>query len=186
MKPDGAIEMLIREHRIILQVIEGLGGLARHLREGRNVDVAQLREAVAFMREFADDCHHAKEKDLLYPACIDYGLQLHGHPIAALLEERQESRQLEGQLADSTREYAAHRAGAGALIATTIAAIAKLYSRHIRDEEKMVFPMVKLVLPAETRNRLYAQFEGVDERNPPGIHKRFHEFAKQLLATAGQ
>ena len=186
MNPDGAIEMLIREHRIILQVIEGLGGLARHLREGRGVDVAQLREAAAFMREFADDCHHAKEKDLLYPACMDYGLQLRGHPMAALLEERQESRQLEGQLADSTKEYVAHRAGAGALIATVIAAIAKLYSRHIRDEEKLVFPMVKLVLPVETHSRLYAQFEEVDARNPPGTHERFHEFANRLAATAAQ
>jgi iron-sulfur cluster repair protein YtfE (RIC family) len=135
--------------------------------------VVQLREVVAFMREFADHCHHSKEKDLLYPACVDHGLQLHGHPMAALLYERQESRQLVDQLADSTEEYVANRATASARLTTTIDAIAKLYLRHIRDEDKVVFPMVKLVLPVETRNRLYAQFEELDARNPLALTSDF-------------
>ena len=182
MNPDGAIEMLTREHRTILCVIQGLGRLAHFVREGRDVDVAELREAVVFMREFADRCHHAKEKDVLYPACIDYGLQLHGRPMAVLLGERQESRRLGGQLADSIREYAVDRAKARELAGTTMDAIARLYLHHIRDEERLVFPMVKQILPIKTRERLYEQFMEIDARNPPGTHERFQEFAQRLAA----
>src|SRR5689334_11593185 len=107
MTPDDAIEMLTHEHRTILWVIEGLGRIAGQVREGRVVDIAQLREAVAFMREFADRCHHAKEKEVLYPACIDFGLQLQGRPMAVLLGERQESGRLGDQLAASVTQYAA-------------------------------------------------------------------------------
>lgn len=183
MNPDGALEMLTREHRTILWVIQGLGRLTQLIREGRDVDVAQLREAVAFMREFADRCHHAKEKDVLYPASIDYGLQLPGRPIAALLGERQESRRLSDQLATSIKKYEADPAKARALAATTMDAIARLYLHHIRDEERLVFPMLKRILPIKMRERLYEQFMEIDARNLPGTHERFREFARSLVAT---
>ncbi|HEY0959208.1 MAG TPA: hemerythrin domain-containing protein [Novosphingobium sp.] len=182
MNPDGAIEMLTREHRTILCVIQGLGRLAQFVREGRDVDVAQLREAVAFMREFADRFHHAKEKDVLYPACIDYGLQLPGRPIAVLLGERQESRRLSDQLATSIKKYGADRAKARELAATAVDAIARLYLHHIRDEERLVFPWVKRILPIKTRERLYVQFMEIDARNPPATQERFQEFAQRLAA----
>jgi hypothetical protein len=51
MNPDRAIEMLTREHRTILWFTQGIGRLARLVRERRDLDLAQLREAVAFMRE---------------------------------------------------------------------------------------------------------------------------------------
>ena len=81
MTDHAAIDMLSKEHKIILQVVLGLHGLAGHLREGRRVDVELLREAVDFMREFADKCHHAKEEELLFPALVAHGVPLHGCPL---------------------------------------------------------------------------------------------------------
>ena len=180
MSENAAIEMLAREHQIILQVVLGLHGLARHLREGRTVDVKLLIEAVEFMREFSDKCHHAKEEELLFPALVAHGVPLHGCPLDALLHEHKEGRRLVGQLSDAIDAYLAEQSGAGDKITTTIEAIERLYPDHIWKEDVMVFPMAGRLIPAEVRERLFSQFEEVEARNPPDTHERFHEFATRL------
>jgi hemerythrin-like domain-containing protein len=184
MNPNAAIEMLTAEHKIILMVVEGLRGLATSIRAGEDVDVALLREAVAFMREFADRCHHAKEEDLLFPALVAHGVPLHGCPIDALLHEHQQGRHLVGQLASATGGCAADAVGARNAAADAIDGIVKLYPNHIWKEDDMVFPMVGRLLPAEARAELYTQFEGIEARNPPGAHENFHRFAESIAAAS--
>lgn len=184
MTENAAIDMLAREHKIILQVVLGLHGLTRHLREGRTVEVQLLREAVEFMREFADKCHHAKEEELLFPALVAHGVPLHGCPLDALLHEHKEGRRLVGQLSDAIDAYHAEQSGAGDKITTTIEAIERLYPDHIWKEDEMVFPIAERLIPAEARERLFAQFEEVEARKPPGIHERFHDFAARLSTAA--
>lgn len=184
MNPNAAIDMLTREHKVILKVVEGLRGLAVFLRAGRQVDVALLRDAVTFMREFADRCHHAKEEDLLFPAFVAHGVPLHGCPIDALLHEHQKGRDLVGQIADATDAYAAGRQGAGDAIADAIDGIVAVYPNHIWKEDEMVFPMAAHLLPDEARAELYAQFEDVEAKNPADAHERFHQIAERIGKAA--
>lgn len=183
MNPNAAIDMLTHEHEVILKVVAGLQGLAGSIRAGRKVDVALLREAVAFMREFADRCHHAKEEDLLFPAFVAHGVPLHGCPIDALLHEHRQGRELVGRLADATDDYARNRPEAGGEIAEAIDGIAALYPNHIWKEDDMVFPMAARLLSDEARAELYARFEEVEATNPPDTHERFHRFAERLAAA---
>ncbi len=185
MTDNAAIEMLGREHKIILQVVLGLHGLARILREGRRVDVELLREAVEFMREFADKCHHAKEKELLFPVIVAHKIPLHGGPLDALVHEHKEGQRLVGQLSDAIDAYHAGETGGGDNITTTIEAIERPYPDHIWKEDEMVLPMARRLISAKDRERLSAQFAEVEARNPPGTHERHHDFARRLaLASA--
>ena len=106
MKVNAAVDMLVREHKIILKVVDGLRQAAVPIRDGKHVDPELLREAVAFMREFADRCHHAKEEGLLFPALVAHGVPLHGCPIDALLHEHEKGRQLVKQIGDNLDAYA--------------------------------------------------------------------------------
>jgi len=183
MNENAAIDMLTAEHEVILQVVDGLGNLAKTLRTGKAVEPAVLREAVAFMKEFADCCHHAKEEDLLFPAFVKHGVPDHGCPIDALLRDHKEGRRLVADLAAATDAYADGDSEAAERIATAIDGIAKLYPEHIWKEDEMVFPMARRLLSSEERARLFKQFEEVEARNPPGTHQRFHRFADQLTKS---
>jgi len=185
MPDNAAITMLDEEHKIILQVVSSLEKVAVHLREKGVFDLTLLREAVEFMREFADRCHHAKEEDVLFPELVAHGVPLHGCPLDALLHEHKQGRQLVGQLEDGIDRLEAGEADGVTTIVETIEGIGRLYPNHIWKEDEMVFPLVDRLMPPDSRQRLLARFEEVEARNPPGTHERFHTFAAHLtLATS--
>jgi len=184
MSDNAAIEMLEEEHKLIVQVVLGLHGLSRHLREGRAIETGLLREAVEFMRDFVGRCHHAKEEDILFPALAAHGVPLHGCPLDALLHEHHQGRSLTGKLNDAIDELEAGADGAAASIAAHIAAIERLYPEHIWKEDEMVFPMAERLIPRDIRNQLTIQLEELDAENPPGTRERFRDFANRLSAAA--
>ena len=63
-----AMAMLVAEHRLILRVIAYLCGIGESLNDGGTADTAVLRDAVAFLRQYADARHHGKEEDILFAA----------------------------------------------------------------------------------------------------------------------
>ncbi len=180
MNFNAAIDMLVNEHKVILKVVDGLRRAAEHIRGGNRVDPTLLREAVVFMREFADRCHHAKEENLLFPALVAHGVPLHGCPIDALLHEHEKGRHLVKQIADALDPYAAGVTETGNTIADAIDGIVKLYPNHIWKEDDMVFPMVERLFSEADRSELYKGFQEVEAKNPPGTHERFHAFAERL------
>jgi len=184
MNSNAAIDMLVNEHRVILKVVDGLRLTAAHMRAANRVDPALLREAVVFMREFADQRHHAKEEDLLFPALVAHGVPLHGCPIDALLHEHEKGRHLVKQIADALDPYAAGVVEAANTIADAIDGIVKLYPNHIWKEDDMVFPMVERLFSEADRSELYKGFQDVEAKNPPGTHERFHAFAERLSRHA--
>ena len=186
MTDNAAIDMLVREHEIITKVVLGLHGLSRHLREGRNVDASLLREAVSFMREFADKCHHAKEEEILFPALVAHGVPLHGCPLDALLHEHSQARHLVGQLDEAVESYQAAQSGSIEKVIAAIEPIERLYPDHIWKEDQMVFPMLERLVPAETRRKIFAAFEKGEARKDLGAHERFHQFAALISAVTGQ
>lgn len=181
MTTNAAVDMLVHEHKVILKVVDGLRLAAIQLRSGHLLDHVFLREALNFMRQFADECHHAKEEDLLFPALITHGVPLHGCPIDALLHDHERGRHLVGRIAESLEAYADGVLAAGNSIAEAIDGIVTLYPNHIWKEDDMVFPMVERLFPEKDRSELYARFQEVEAENPPGAHERFHEFAEKFL-----
>lgn len=183
MSTNAAIEMLDKEHKLILLVVLGLHGLGRRLREGKTVELALLREAIVFMREFADRCHHEKEEKFLFPAFVAHGVPLHGCPLDALLHDHKEGRRLVGELEAAVDNLSDGRDDAGNRIVAAIDAIERLYPEHIWKEDAMVFPMAERLFQEDATARLRAQFEAVETHNAPGSHEHWHAFAARLSAA---
>lgn len=181
---NGAVAMLMQEHRAILAVVEGLGRVAAVIRDGgTKIAPALLEDAVSFMRDYADRFHHAKEEDLLFPALVGHGVPLHGCPIDALLHEHRRGRELVGALAAGLEARAAGDPGAGPALAETIEAMVALYTNHIWKEDQMVFPMAERLLPVEDLMRLDTQCRAVAQSFPEGAQTRFEEFASRFAAA---
>lgn len=75
-----ATSRLRAEHQLILQVTEVLETLVARSESG-DTDSYALADCIAFIRLFADTCHHGKEENLLFPALEARGMPHDQGPI---------------------------------------------------------------------------------------------------------
>ena len=61
------IHELKHDHHVIQQVVAGMSAVAELLDSGKQVDPSVLADLVQFLRVFADQCHHEKEEQHLFP-----------------------------------------------------------------------------------------------------------------------
>ena len=112
MKPT---EILSSEHRVIEQVLDCLESMAQIARDRHSVDAAPARQAVRFLRTFADTCHHHKEEDRLFPMLYERGMPRGVGPVAVMLDEHETGRRLIREMAESIDAAVAGNAKAPAL-----------------------------------------------------------------------
>ena len=80
-----AIEMLMTEHRTIERVLDGLVGFSGEVQRRGGTEKPELLRFVTFLREFADECHHGKEENILFATMTEHGFPREGGPIAVML-----------------------------------------------------------------------------------------------------
>ena len=185
MSHDNPIHLLTHEHQYILKVVHGLSAIDEALTRGQAPDLARLRGVVAFMREFADQCHHAKEEAILFPAMEDKGVPHGGCPLEGLLREHARGRERVGALAAAIDAVDRGDPSGAAALREAIAGIQQLYPNHIWKEDQMVFPMAERLFSAEELAALHARFEQAEVELGQD-HDRYVAFADQMAALLGQ
>lgn len=185
MSHDNPIHQLTHEHQYILKVVHGLSAIDDALARGQQPDLARVRAVVAFMREFADQCHHAKEEAILFPAMEDKGVPHGGCPLEALLREHARGRALVGALAAATDALEGGDDAAPAALRAAIAGIQQLYPNHIWKEDQMVFPMAERLFTQAELDALGARFEQAEVELGQD-HDRYVAFADEMAALLGQ
>ena len=78
-------EILMNEHRVIEQVIGCLEKMAENCATGGVLDADDAADAIDFIRNFADKCHHMKEEDQLFVKMVEKGFPKEMGPIAVML-----------------------------------------------------------------------------------------------------
>ena len=117
-----ATKLLMEEHEIILQALRVLQAVAAR---GAQPPPALLD----FFKEFADDHHHGKEEQILFPALEEAGFPRDAGPVGVMLHEHTQGRALTAALRDPERFAAAAPAYVAMLTA------------HIAKENQVLFPM---------------------------------------------
>jgi len=176
---NAAIGMLTHEHQIIMRVVNALGARANALAQRQAIEPQALRDAVRFMREFADKCHHAKEENILFPEMAKHGVPEAGCPLEALRREHVNARLLVTTLSERTEAYAKGETGSADALMAVIADIGHLYVSHIWKEDNMVFPMVDRLFPRADIMRLAERFE-LAEQELGQDHQALERFAMSL------
>jgi len=177
------VEVLEAEHRVIQKMVAGMSVLAEQLEGGEPADIELLESIVAFLRTFADRCHHGKEETFLFPALIRRGVPSQGCPIGGLTMEHQKGRVMVGELADAIRGCAAGESPAREDLIKSLRALVAFYPNHIWKEDYLLFPLTEKVLSMEEQQSLYQQFELVEERVGRDVHHRLEQFAERLSAS---
>ena len=149
---DGPIEVLLGEHRTILQVLDEVDRESRRLETKGALREAFWLDLLRFLDEFDAGLHHQKEEQLLFPALEAAGLSASHGPTAVLRDEH-----LRSQFWRHRLEQALHDRDRTRLIAAA-ASYLDLTRAHVLKENQILFPLAQRLLAADELERLHREF----------------------------
>jgi len=176
-------DILMEEHQVILRIVAVLNAAVEKLQAGQEVPLEVFRQAVDFIRTFADRCHHGKEQDLLFPMLEQRGIPRQGGPIGVMLYEHDQGRAFVKQMAEALEAWGEEEARAQLLEGAR--GYAQLLSQHILKEDRVLYPMADQVLSAADQQELLEEFEAVEAALGEGLHQRYVAVVEALEAQLG-
>ncbi|MCU0679108.1 MAG: hemerythrin domain-containing protein [Planctomycetes bacterium] len=166
---------LVKEHGPIKLMLRVLDKVGERLGAGEALSKSNMKQAIVFIREFADKCHHRKEEALLFPAIKENKIPAETELVGRFLKEHISGRRFtqgmeEAILTSDTSQFLASARG-----------YVKLLDQHIDRENQALFPLVKKSLSAVKLEKLAVGFEDV-EKNIIGAkrHEELSGIIRQL------
>ena len=96
---------LRRDHDLIEKVIKSMETTIQLLESGKRIPESILAPVIDFSKNFTDVCHHGKEEESLFPALGKAGMPTNMGPIAKMLMEHEETRQIGSKMEESAKNY---------------------------------------------------------------------------------
>jgi hemerythrin-like domain-containing protein len=126
--------------------------------------------APQFFRQFADQCHHAKEEDVFFPVLKQRGIPEEGGPIGVMLHEHVLGRDCVGRMRDASQ--------CQPFDAKKFSEAAKQYipllRQHIFKENNVLFRMAEHVMSENDDAEVAKKFSQVEqERGLSGYHNSY-------------
>jgi len=181
-----ATESLREDHRVIERMLAVLEAAATQLKAGEPVPAGLFREAVDFVRNFADKWHHGKEEANLFPRMEERGVPRADGPLAVMLHEHVMGRDYIAAIDDAIEDYEQGDEASGRHIEENLRGYAELLRDHIWNEENVLFPMADQVLSEEDQQALEQGFKQVaDEVMGPGVLERDHDMLERAERDFG-
>jgi hemerythrin-like domain-containing protein len=181
-----ALTVLVDEHRVILGVLDSLERIAAKARAAGTLDVASARDAVAFFRDYADRCHHAKEEDLLFPLLEkEKGFSTESGPTAVMRAEHVEGRACVRRMGESVDAAEAGDKKAVGRFVEAAGCYLDFLRSHIGKEDHCLFPNLGYTLTGDDHRRLLAAYDAAERKMGAGTHARLLQVAESLATRWG-
>ncbi len=175
-----AIDILIREHRIVSQVLGSLEVFAERVGEDPGSDRATVQRFAEFFHRFVDDCHHGKEEGYLFVKMSAFGFSNQAGPISAMISEQGEGREHLTALTEIGSGSGPLSAREQTLVKGHALGYILRIESHMKREDDILFPVVRHTLPAFVMEELTREFEKFDGSSE---NRTGHE---NLLRMAGE
>lgn len=150
------IDTLRRQHENLEHFTAELKASCIHFMETGELNRKAFREAVAFIRSYADEQHHRKEEDGLFAAMLEHL----GEPARKLIRggmlvEHEMARHLTAELEEALDAYEREPSAEHKLeILSAAMGYCQLLKRHIQKENEVVYPFAERALPREVLEQL--------------------------------
>jgi hemerythrin-like domain-containing protein len=166
---------LMREHGPVKLMLKILEKASEKMEAGEFMNKADMENAIIFIREFADKCHHGKEEQLLFPAMRENNIPEEIALIDTLTEDHIIGRGYVKNMEEAITENDSKK-----FIENARAYIA-LLNPHIDRENQTLFPMADKSLSEEKQKELEMGFEDI-EKNVigEGRHEQLHNIVDKL------
>jgi hemerythrin-like domain-containing protein len=159
------VDILVTEHKLILQAIDRLNIETEKIRSSEAVNPNFITTAVDFFRTHADRFHHGKEEGILFKALSQKKLGESDHKVMTeLMLEHASARRTVSALENAKEKYISGNKEALQEVLDLLAALVKLYPTHIEKEDKHFFyPCMDYFTEAEKQDML-ASFLAFNEK----------------------
>jgi hemerythrin-like domain-containing protein len=176
-----ATDILSEEHRVIEQVLNCLEKLADEAAATGRLDAASALEALDFIKVFADECHHQKEEDLLFPALERRGFSRDHGPTGVMMAEHTTGREHVRAMKAAALAVQGGNPSAAADFVTQTRLYLHLLREHILKEDHCLFTMANNALTGEDQEQLLRAFHRVESQKlGEGTHQRYLDLATRL------
>jgi len=158
----GPIDNLKEDHTAIKSMLEIIDSICAHLERKEEIPPEHLDGILDFLRTFADNCHHHKEEQILFPEMEKAGIPREGGPTGVMLHEHTVGREHVKGISEGLARYKDDPTDAKELIANSRAYVA-LLSQHIFKEDNILYPMAERMLPdrvMDSMNDAFMRIEG--------------------------
>jgi hemerythrin-like domain-containing protein len=175
-------QILSDEHRVIERVLGALEGLTTRSLMG---SLDHWKNALDFIRHFADQCHHYKEEKVLFPALEEHGIPRDGGPVGMMLIEHEEGRSYVKAMFAALGQIEAADESAQSDLFENARQYVRLLREHIQKEDDVLFRMADEVIPADEQRQLLKNFETHEaEEMGAEVHEKYLQIARELAAVA--
>jgi hemerythrin-like domain-containing protein len=175
-------QILSDEHRVIERVL----GAVEKLAKGPVGALEPWKQALEFIRGFADQCHHFKEEKVLFPAMEAHGIPSEGGPVGMMLMEHEEGRSYVRAMFAAISLIEAKNEAAKESLLSSAQAYCRLLREHIQKEDDVLFRMADEVIAADEQKKLLADFAQYEaEEMGGGVHEKYLKIAKELENATG-
>ncbi|MBW2528646.1 MAG: DUF438 domain-containing protein [Deltaproteobacteria bacterium] len=144
-----------------------------------------VEKMLDYFAGYVDSCHNKKEENHLFPLIEERGVPRQGGPLAVMLSEHEQSRELLAKWRPLAEAYAGGDRSVLDELRTLFGEYSELLKNHFWKENDILYPMAKRVLSDEDAAQVLAGIEEVEASVGKETRKRFYALADELL-SAGQ
>ena len=158
------MKILVDEHTFIKQLLAQVPNLIKILEEDPEKGRELVRRSVAFIREYADKFHHAKEEDILFKY-FDENLDI----LKVMCEDHETGRGYVRKIVEGLEKQN------GQLISEHLLKYKELLTEHIKKEDEILYPWLDRNLTTKQVGELFSKFQDVNKEfgDGPQNHEAF-------------
>lgn len=172
-------EVLRKEHETILFGLSILEHMSELVLASSGYEVDDLKETVDFFRLFADQCHHGKEEEILFPAMVAAGIPNESGPVGRMLEEHDLGRSYIAGMVKAIENDNVDKDE----FSKNAESYIQLMREHINKENKILFPIGDRKIPVEKHESIRANFKRFEYENPDvKTNEEVHDFIDYMEA----
>ncbi|HEY41810.1 MAG TPA: cation-binding protein [Dehalococcoidia bacterium] len=169
---------LMREHRLIEQMVGLVKQELGRLSQGSQADAAFIDTATDFFRTYADRTHHGKEEDILFRDLANKGLSPeHLRTMQELVDEHVLARKTVGRLVAAKEDYVKGNVDSLGEILDSMRELITLYPAHIEKEDKHFFYPCMEYFSKPEQDGMLQEFWDFDQKM---IHEKYQKVVDEL------
>jgi DUF438 domain-containing protein len=173
-------DLLLRDHETSEKVFEaGAKAFAASGGPDRRV-VSQL---LAYFTEYVDGCHNKKEENHLFPLIEQRGIPRDGGPLAVMLQEHQQSRDLLARLVLLAEDFVAGRTEDPGDLHAVYTEYTELLKNHFWKENDILYPMARRVMSDNDGAIVVKGIEAAEAALGEGTRDRYYSLAQQIIES---
>ena len=170
-------ELLMRDHETTEKVFDA----GERILEAPDPDPQLVQKLLDYFVGYVEACHNKKEEDHLFPLIEKRGVPRHGGPLAVMLMEHEQSKQVLAQLKTVGADYVAGNSDALGSLRAVYAQYIDLLKNHFWKENDILYPMAQRVMAASDGETVVAGIEAAEAACGSDTRAKYYALANELI-----